>query len=63
MEKRESTALRMKFGLDDGVPRTNQEIGLKLGVASQSVGHIIRRAMYQFKSINRSKLSGYFENS
>lgn len=40
MEEREATILRMRFGLDDGEPRTLKEIGEALGLTRERVRQI-----------------------
>lgn len=45
MDERESTILRMRFGLDDGEPRTLKEIGESLGLTRERVRQIEGEAL------------------
>jgi RNA polymerase primary sigma factor len=45
MDKRESTVLRMRFGLDDEQPRTLKETGECLGLTRERVRQIESEAL------------------
>ncbi|MEX2288159.1 MAG: RNA polymerase sigma factor RpoD/SigA [Planctomycetaceae bacterium] len=53
MDARESTILRMRFGLDDGEPRTLKEIGETLGLTRERVRQIENDALQKLaKGLN-----------
>ena len=45
MEERQSTILRMRFGLDDDEPKTLKQIGESLGLTRERVRQIEQEAL------------------
>lgn len=45
LTNRERTVLEMRFGLVDGIPITQREIGKKLGISRSYVSRIEKRAI------------------
>src|SRR5699024_12857059 len=45
LEQREHDVIRLRYGLDDGVPRTLDQIGRKFGLSRERVRQIEREVM------------------
>ena len=59
---RENKVLRMRFGLDDGQPRTLEEVGEAFGVTRERVRQIEAKALRKLRHPSRSKrLRDYLE--
>ena len=59
---RESSVLRLRFGLDDGRPRTLDEVGRVFGVTRERIRQIEARTLAQLKSLNEAQcLREYLE--
>ena len=63
LTERESNVLRLRFGLDDGRPRTLEEIGQGLHVTRERVRQIETRALQKLRSpANAEVLKEYMES-
>ena len=60
LEKREQDIIRLRFGLDDGVPRTLDQIGREFGLSRERVRQIEREVMAKLRKGDRAdKLRSY----
>ena len=60
LEEREQDVIRMRYGLDDGVPRTLDQIGRRFGLSRERVRQIEREVMRKLRDGNRAdKLREY----
>jgi RNA polymerase primary sigma factor len=55
LESRESQVIKMRFGLDDGKPRTLNEIGTMFGLSRERIRQIEREAMAKLRHPSRSQ--------
>jgi RNA polymerase sporulation-specific sigma factor len=55
LPEREATVLRLRFGLDDGVERTGEEVGQTLGLSKMRVSQIERKALARIRKAVRKK--------
>ena len=53
--EREQQVLRMRYGFDDGIPRTLEYVGQHLGVTRERIRQIEERAIRRFKLHSRMK--------
>ena len=54
LEEREQDVIRLRYGLDDGVPRTLDQIGRKFGLSRERVRQIEREVMSKLREGNRA---------
>ncbi|MDY3128005.1 MAG: sigma-70 family RNA polymerase sigma factor [Corynebacterium sp.] len=54
LEQREQDVIRLRYGLDDGVPRTLDQIGRKFGLSRERVRQIEREVMSKLREGNRA---------
>jgi RNA polymerase primary sigma factor len=55
LSRRESTVLRLRFGLDDGRPRTLEEVGQEFGVTRERIRQIEARTLAKLKAIREAQ--------
>lgn len=62
LTKREGKVLRMRFGIDDGCPRTLEEVGVEFKVTRERIRQIEAKALRRLRHPKRSqKLQGFLE--
>ena len=62
LTEREEKVLRLRFGLDDGKPRTLEEVGKKFNVTRERIRQIEAKALRKLRHPSRSKrLKDYLE--
>ena len=49
LEEREQAVIRMRYGLDDGQPRTLDQIGRRFGLSRERVRQIERETMAKLR--------------
>mgnify|MGYP001757835806 FL=1 len=54
LEQREQDVIRLRYGLDDGVPRTLDQIGRKFGLSRERVRQIEREVMSKLRVGDRA---------
>lgn len=59
---REERVLRLRYGLDDGRPRTLEEVGKEFGVTRERIRQIEAKAIRKLRHPTRSKLFGDYRD-
>jgi RNA polymerase primary sigma factor len=55
LEGREERVLRLRFGLDDGRPRTLEEVGKEFGLTRERIRQIESHALRKLRHPSRSR--------
>lgn len=55
LEPREQLILRLRYGIDDGVPKTLQEVGTAFGVTRERARQIEEKALRKLRTIVKQK--------
>ena len=55
---REERVLRLRYGLDDGRPRTLEEVGKEFGVTRERIRQIEAKAIRKLRHLTRAKRFG-----
>ena len=55
LTEREAKVLRLRFGLDDGRPRTLEEVGQEFGVTRERIRQIEAKALRKLRHPSRSE--------
>ena len=62
LSPKEQRVIRMRYGLDDGTMRSQQEIAATLGIARQTVAKVCNKAYRKLKDTEAGEaLFGYME--
>ena len=56
LTEREQKVLRLSFGLDDGRPRTLEEVGRQFNVTRERIRQIEAKALRKLRHPSRSKI-------
>jgi RNA polymerase nonessential primary-like sigma factor len=60
LDEREQNVIRLRYGLDDGQPRTLDQIGKRFGLSRERVRQIEREVMSKLREGDRaSRLKAY----
>jgi RNA polymerase primary sigma factor len=64
LSEREQEVVRLRFGLDDGRPRTLEEVGRQFGVTRERIRQIEAKTLAKLRHPHRSdRLRDYLESS
>ena len=63
LSPREEQVIRMRFGLDDGVPRTLEDVGAYFDITRERIRQIEAKAIRKLRHPGRSKLLRDFQNN
>ena len=58
LTEREERVLRLRYGLDDGRPRTLEEVGKEFGVTRERIRQIEAKALRKLRHPSRAKKFG-----
>jgi RNA polymerase nonessential primary-like sigma factor len=59
LDEREQRVIQLRFGLDDGQPRTLDQIGKQFGLSRERVRQIEREVMIKLRSGGAERLRSY----
>lgn len=60
LTEREQMVVKLRFGLDDGIPRSLEEIGRILGVTRERVRQVEEKALKKLRTNSSPKLQDYY---
>jgi len=60
LSDREQIVVKLRFGLDDGTPRSLEEIGRILGVTRERVRQVEEKALKKLRASSAPKLKEYY---
>jgi RNA polymerase primary sigma factor len=61
LTEREQMVIKLRFGLDDGIPRSLEEIGRILGVTRERIRQVEEKALKKLRANSPPKLKDYYE--
>jgi RNA polymerase primary sigma factor len=60
LTEREQMVVKLRFGLDDGIPRSLEEIGRILGVTRERIRQVEEKALKKLRANSPPKLKDYY---
>ncbi len=60
LSEREQTVIKLRFGLEDGIPRSLEEIGRIMGVTRERVRQIEEKSLKKLRVNSSPKLRDYY---